>query len=103
MLRFTQANLASLAVTAGTASAYLDACDAGARYVRLDPAYYRACGDLLMKIFLMVNANKDFPLLLEQSAAARDVAESIQVGRRLELNQRVFYPRLAVLLKRAAA
>lgn len=103
MTYFTQANLTALELTAATAATYLDACDAGAQHIRLDPAYYLACGSLLMKIFSLVDANSDFPLLLEQSAAAREVAESIQIGRRIKLNQRVFYPQLAVLLNRAAA
>jgi hypothetical protein len=41
--------------------------------------------------------------LLEQSAAVREVAETIQIGRRIELNSRVFYPELAVLLNRVTA
>jgi hypothetical protein len=40
--------------------------------------------------------------LLEQSAV-REVAETIQIGRRIELNSRVFYPELAVLLNRVTA
>ena len=40
MSYFTQDNLSALEATATTAAAYLDACDSGARFVRLDPAYY---------------------------------------------------------------
>ena len=66
----------------GSAStaAVLDACDAGAQHVRLDPGYYQSCGALLYKIFTMVDAKTTFPSLIEQSAAARDVAESVQMG-----------------------
>lgn len=103
MSYFTQDNLTALEATATTAAAYVDACDAGALFVRLDPTYYRSCGSLLFNILSLVNASKDFPSLMEQSAAAREVAESIQIGRRMELNSRVFYPELAVLLNRAAA
>lgn len=103
MSYFTQDNLTALEATATTAAAYVDACDAGALFVRLDPAYYRSCGSLLIKIISIVNASTDFPSLLAKSAAARDVAESIQIGRRMELNSRVFYPELSVLLDRVAS
>lgn len=103
MSYFTQDNLSALEATATTAAAYLDACDSGALFVRLDPAYYCACGRLLFKILTLVDANRNFPSLLEQSAAVREVAETIQIGRRIELNSRVFYPELAVLLNRVTA
>jgi hypothetical protein len=103
MSYFTQDNLSALEATATTAAAYLDACDSGARFVRLDPAYYCACGRLLVKILSLVDASKNFPTLLEQSAAVREVVDSIQIGRRIDLNSRVFYPELAVLLNRVAA
>lgn len=102
MSYFTQDNLCALEATATTAAAYLDACDAGAIFVRLDPSYYRACGDLLIKILTVVNASEDFPSLLKQSAATRDITESIQIARRITLSRQVFYPKLAVLLDRAA-
>jgi hypothetical protein len=100
---FSQSALNALEATATTASAYLDSCDNGARFVRLDPAYYKSCGVVLVGIFLLVDAKQAFPLLLEQSNAAREVAESVQIGRRIELSKLVFYPELAVLLNRAAA
>lgn len=103
MSYFTQDNLSSFETTARTAAAYLDSCDSGALFSTLNPGYYLACGALLMKIFLLVDASKAFPALLDQSAAAREVFESIQISRRLELNSRVFYPELSVLLNRAAA
>jgi len=103
MSYFTRDNLTALEATATTAATYLDACDAGALFVRLDPAYYRACGSLLTKILSLVNASRDFPLLFERSAAARDISASIQIGLRIELNSRLFYPELTILLNRIAA
>lgn len=100
---FRKPALNALEATATTASAYLDACDNGARFVRLDPAYYKSCGSVLIGIFSLVDAKKVFPLLLEQSTSAREVAESVQIGRRIELSRLGFYPELAVLLNRAAA
>ncbi|MBS1139683.1 MAG: hypothetical protein H6R13_1136 [Proteobacteria bacterium] len=100
---FNQSALKALEATATTASAYLDACDHGARFVRLDPAYYKSCGAVLVGVFSLVDAKTSFPLLFEQSAAAREVAESIQIGRRIELSRLGFYPELTVLINRAAA
>lgn len=102
MSYLTQDNLSALETTATTAAAYLDACDSGALFTPLDPAYYRACGTLLLKIFQLLDTGKEFTSLLEQSAAAREVSESILITRHLELNTRVFYPELSVLMKRAA-
>src|SRR5574343_403153 len=95
---FSPSALVTLATTANTAAAYIDACDSGAQHVRLDPAYYQNCGLLLYKIFSMLDARLTFPSLLEQSAAARDVAESIQIGRRLEVSTLGYYPRLSARL-----
>lgn len=103
MSSFSQSSLKAFAASASAAAAYLDACDSGSSYVRLDPSYYRACGNLLVKIFALVDAHRHFPELLEQSAAAREVAESIQIGRRIELSRLGYYPQLAVLLNRVTA
>lgn len=103
MFDFSRSNLSTLEETATTAAAYLDACDGGARFVRLDPAYYRACGNLLMTIFSVANAATAFPNLLAQSAAARDIAESVEIGRRIQFSLPGYYPQLAVILNRASA
>jgi len=100
---FGRSALMALASSANTAAAYLDACDAGAQHVRLDPGYYQSCGALLYKIFTMVDAKANFPTLIEQSAAARDVAESVQIERRLEVSLVGYYPQLSVLLHRVSA
>ena len=100
---FGRSALIALASTAGTAAAYLDACDSGAQHVRLDPVYYQSCGVLLYRIFSMLDAKQAFPALLEQSAAARDVAESIQIGHRLEVSMLGYYPQLSVVLQRVSA
>ena len=68
-----------------------------------DPGYYQSCGALLYKIFTMVDAKANFPSLIEQSAAARDVAESVQIERRLEVSLAGYYPQLSVLLHRVSA
>lgn len=103
MLSFNRVTLRALEATATTSAAYLDACDSGAQYCPLDPAYYMACGDLLVQIFALVDANQAFPLLLEHSAAAREVAISQQITHRIEVSRLGFYPELAVLLNRVAA
>ena len=103
MSLFSEAELDSLAATASSAAGYLDACDAGAGDVRLDPLYYQSCGNLLSKIFMLVDAQQMFPILLEQSAAAREVAESVQIARRIEVSRLGFYPELCLTIPRAAA
>ena len=100
---FGRSALMALASSANTAAAYLDACDAGAQHVRLDPGYYQSCGTLLYKIFTMVDAKTTFPSLIEQSAAARDVAESVQIERHLEVSLMAYYPQLSALLNRVSA
>lgn len=102
MLHFSPAHLGSLEVTAATAASYLDACDGGARHARLDPVYYQACAALLVTIFGLIDAPKVFPSLLKQSAAARETAESIQIGHHISVSRVVFYPELAALMSRAA-
>ena len=103
MFQFSQSNLASLNATASSAAAYLDACDEGALQVRLDPAYYLACGTLLMQIFTLIDGYKTLPVLLAHSAAARDVAAAIKIGLQIETSRLGFYPELSVLMNRAAA
>ncbi|MFZ2267716.1 MAG: hypothetical protein WAV95_09075 [Azonexus sp.] len=102
MSYLSQTDLSTLEASATTAATYLDACDAGAQFVRLDPAYYRACGHLLTTIFSVTNAPEAFPVLLEHSAAAREVAESVEIGRRIEVSRLGYYPQLTVILNRAA-
>ena len=103
MFRFNQITLQALETTAVTSAAYLDACDLGAQHCRLDAEYYRACGDLLMRIFSLVDGEKVFPYLFEHSAAAREVVDSIQMAHRIEVSRLGFYPELAVLLDRVTA
>lgn len=101
MFSFNQSTLQSLEATAANSAAYLDACDSG-RHPARDPKYYRECADLLMRIFLLVDAEKAFPKLLERSAAAREIADSIQIRQRIEAGRQVSYPELAVLLNRVS-
>lgn len=96
--KFGRSALIALATTASTAAAYLDTCDSGAVHTRLDPAHYQTCGTLLFHIFSMIDAKEAFPSLVEQSAAARDIYESIQISHRLEVSQRIYYPQLSALL-----
>lgn len=100
---FDSITLKTLEATATTSAAYLDACDAGARGVRLDPAYYQACSRILITIFSLVDADECFASLLKNSVAARDIAESIQIGHRIQLSRQGFYPQLATLLNRVSA
>lgn len=102
MFRFNQLTLRALEATAARCAAYLDACDAGAQYCRLDPDYYLACGNVLVKIFALVDAVKAFPELVEHSAAAREVALSMQINHRIEVSRLGYYPELTVLLHRVA-
>ena len=102
MRYFTSAQLASLEATATTAAAYLDICDSGSPYVRLDPMHYRICGELLARIFSVVDAQLFFPMLLRQSAAAREMGESIEIGRHINLSRLGFYPELSALMCRVA-
>ena len=59
MSNFNQHDLDSLGASASRAAAYRDACDEVAKDVRLAPAYYLACGNLLKQIFSLLDANKD--------------------------------------------
>jgi hypothetical protein len=84
MSNFDKRTLQALEATASASAAYLDACDSGVGSNRLDPEYYRACGDLLIRIFALVEPENDFPDLLKRSPAAREIADSIQLRRRIE-------------------
>jgi hypothetical protein len=100
MYYFTPGQLASLEATATTAAAYLDICDGGSRLVRLDPTHYRTCGELLTRIFSVVDARQAFPILIQQSAAAREAVESAEISRHIRVSRLVFYPELSALLCR---
>jgi hypothetical protein len=100
MPNFTPAQLASLQATATTAAGYLDVCDSGTGYVRLDPMHYRTCGELLAKIFDVVDARQAFPALLRHSPAAREMAESMEINRHLVTSRLVYYPELTALIYR---
>lgn len=102
MLYCSQTDMESLAATASRAAAYIDDCDSGATDIRLDPAYYQACGHVLMRIFAVCDAARDFPLLLEHSPAAREVDDALRIGRRIERSRTWFYPELAALMLRHA-
>ena len=99
----SQLDLESLAATASRAAAYVDDCDAGSRNVRLDANYYRACSHVLVQIFSVCDAGRDFRMLLEHSPAAREVDEALRMGRRIEWNRPAFYPELDALIVRSAA
>lgn len=103
MFSFNRITLQALEATATTSAAYLDACDSGAKFCQLDPAYYKACGNVLVRIFALVDPDKAFPDLVEHSAAAREIAMSKQISHRIEVSRLGFYPQLAVLLNRVAA
>lgn len=96
----SQLDLESLAATASRAAAYVDDCDSGARNVRLDPDYYQACSNVLIQIFKVCDARRDFPMLLEHSAAAREVDESLRVGQLIDADRAAHYPELEAILKR---
>lgn len=100
---FSQSTLDALEATATTAAKYLDECDSSKQGIRLDPAYYQCCGILLFRIFSLVDASYAFPGLVKHSNSARETAESIQIGRRIEVSRLGFYPELAGLLTRVAA
>lgn len=102
MFSFNRMTLQALEATATTSAAYLDACDSGAKFCQLDPAYYKACGNVLVRIFALVDPDTAFPDLVEHSAAAREVAMSKQISHRIEVSRLGFYPQLAVLLNRVA-
>lgn len=103
MINLSLSNLEALQETAVTAAAYLDACDEARPGARLDPDYYRACAGLLLRILGMVDPLRDFPVLMAESPAAREVAEAIAVGRRIEVSRLVYYPQLAVVMNRIGA
>jgi len=93
----------SVGGTAASAAAYLDACDEGLPGASFDPEYYRACACLLMKVFALVDASQSFAGLLENSAAATEIAESIAIGQRIEQGRKEWYPCLDLLLDRFMA
>jgi len=85
----------SLRVTATASAAYLDICDAGASGGRPDAGYYRLCGDLLTKIFTLVDAARHFPELLKTSPAAAEIADGIRLARRIEAGASDIPPEVA--------
>ena len=102
MFYFSQSTIKAFEATASSAAAYMDACDSGALQP-VDSAYYQSCGALLAKIFSLVDPHSGFPGLLDNSFAAREVAEAMLIAKRLKGNCRVFYPELAELLDKLAA
>jgi hypothetical protein len=102
MTYLSPSQIRSLAETSTTAAAYLDACDSGAKFVRLDPAYYQACARLLATIFSVIDVQKALPDLLNQSPAARSAAESLEMERYLRISRTGYYPELAAILTRAS-
>jgi len=103
MTYLSPSQIRSLAETSATAATYLDACDNGAKFVRLDPAYYQACARLLTSIFTVIDAADAFPDLLSQSPSARSTAESLEMEHHLRISRTGYYPRLAAILARASA
>ena len=83
MSYMNQSQISSLAGTAASAAAYLDTCDSGAQFARLDPAYYQACARLLTTIFSVLDASAAFPDLLSQSPAARNALDCLQMERQI--------------------
>ena len=77
MKTLTPACSKSFEASATIAAAYLDACDAGALNIRLDPEYYQACATLLHRLFTLFSPTA-FSALLAASPAAREVAEALQ-------------------------
>lgn len=98
----SQTQIRSLAGTATSAAAYLDTCDSGAQFARLNPTYYQACARLLTTIFALVDAAETFPDLLSQSPAARNTREGLLMERQIRSSCAGYYPQLAVILQRAA-
>lgn len=103
MTYFTTAQLASLEISATTAAEYLDICESGFQSSRFDPGHYRTCAELLARIFYVVDARIAFPILLKQSNAAREMAESIEIERHLAISRLIYYPELTALLGRVSA
>lgn len=90
----------SFGANAARAAAYLDACDEGMHGTAFDPGYYKACAGMLTTILSLANATQLFPDLLERSAAAREVAESIALAKELALGHASSCSHLDALLKR---
>lgn len=102
MTPLTQNHIESFAVSAIRAAAYLDACDSGTPEVRLDAAYYQACGKVLREMFVLLDPQQHFPVLLKQSPAARELADSMQISRHIEISRLGYYPELSATLIRAS-
>ncbi|MBS1143261.1 MAG: hypothetical protein H6R14_667 [Proteobacteria bacterium] len=103
MSHISQSQLQSLAESASKAAAYLDACDNGGQFVRLDPAYYQSCGRLLSTVFNLVDPERVFPELIKQSPSARNALEALEMERLLGISRSGYYPELAAILTRASA
>lgn len=102
MTPLNDSHIESFSVSAIRAAAYLDACDSGATDVRLSASYYQACGKVLNEMFALLDPHQYFPVLLERSPAAREIAESIQINRRIQVSRLGYYPELTATLNRAA-
>jgi hypothetical protein len=102
MTHLSPSQIRSLAETSATAANYLDACDNGAKFVRLDPAYYQTCARLLTTIFTVVDSADTFTDLLSRSPSARNAAESLEMEHHLRISRTGYYPRLAAILARAS-
>lgn len=102
MVPLSDSHIESLSVSAIRAAEYLDACDRGAAGVTLNARYYQACGKVLSEMFALLDPERHFPVLLEHSPAARELAEALHIGRRLQISLLGYYPELTATLNRAA-
>jgi hypothetical protein len=102
MTPLTHNHIESFAVSAIRAAAYLDACDSGTAKVRLDARYYQACGKVLREMFVLLDPQQHFPVLLKQSPAAREIAESLEIARHIEISRLGYYPELTAVIIRAS-
>jgi hypothetical protein len=102
MAHLTDSHIESFSVSAIRAAEYLDACDNGEVGLPLNARYYQACGKVLRELFALLDPEQHFPVLLERSPAAREIAESMVIDRHLRVSALGYYPELTATLNRAA-
>ena len=93
-------NFEALQESAVAAACYLDAFERHESGRKMDAALYLRCADLLGKIFAVTDPWRAFPVLMTESPAAREIADSITMTNHLEVSCLFYYPELTLAINR---
>lgn len=84
------------------AAMYLDLCDRQASNVDFDAACYLACAAIVSQAFTEAPALKKYRLIINNSPAAKELAENRIFEERATRSRSFYYPELDALMERLA-